>query len=377
MENPFIYGHLNDISEFVNRSADIERLRQNIENKINTILLSPRRWGKSSLVKVLEKKSGLPKKYVFCHIDMFNFKSDEDFYYHFSNAILHSTSSKFDELVANMKEYLSSLTPTISLEYGGLGKISFDFSSSEGEQSFMDILNLPEKIAKKKNIRLVVCIDEFQNLSRFKDPLLFQQRLRASWQHHQHVTYILYGSKRSMLSTIFEKQSMPFYKFGDVLYLKKIEASHWISYIQRRFRRSDKKISKKFAVKITELMECHTYYVLQFSHILWNNTEEQVDEKIFEKSTTDIIERNSLLYETVFENLSVNQIKVLIMLAENPKGKFTGAKLIKKYDLGTSSNVIQAMNALEFKEIIDRFEGYPMFVDPVFRLWMNVRVLKK
>ncbi len=375
MRNPFIFGHLDEAISFVNRANDIARLKQNIENRINTIIVSPRRWGKTSLVRVLEKRAGLPKSTLYCHLDMFNVNKEEDFYNQLSTAVLKVSSSRFEEMLTNIKDFLSSLRPSFSFEKEEIGKISFDFSSEHDDTSFLEILDLAEKISKRKKIQMVLCIDEFQNLSRFKDPLLFQQRLRASWQHHKHVTYVLYGSKRSMLSAIFENQSMPFYRFGDVFYLQKIEASHWVKFIQRSFRKTGKKIAKKFAQRITDVMECHSYYVQQFSHILWNNTELEVDEEEFNQTIKDIIGRNALMFENIYENLSYYQIKALQIIVEEPESKKTSLKLIKKYDMGSSSNVIQAFKALENKEVIDRFEKYPQFVDPVFRLWMMERIL--
>jgi len=376
MNNPFIFGHLSDPSSFVNRTDDIFRLRQNIENKINTIILSPRRWGKSSLVKVLETKSGLSKNYVFCYLDMFHVSNEEDFYNQYSNAILQSTASKFEEMMLNVKSFLSSLKPSFAFEEMGTGKLSFEINADTSESSFRDVLDLGEKIAKKKKKRLIVCIDEFQNLSRFKDPLLFQQRLRASWQHHQHVTYVLYGSKRSMLSAIFEKQSMPFYRFGDVFYLQKIEVKHWLRFIQNSFKKTGKKISKKLTLQLIEVMESHTYYVQQLAHIVWNNTDAEVDAEIYSQSIRDIIGRNSLMFENIYDGLSLGQMKVLRMLVESPGAKYTGAQMITKYDLASSANVMQALKALENKEVIDRFEGSPQFVDPVFRMWIMERVVK-
>jgi len=375
MKNPFIFGHLSNPNSFVNRIDDIARLRQNIENKINTILISPRRWGKSSLVRVLETKSGLSKKYVFCYLDMFHIANEEDFYNQYSNVILQSTASKFEEMMGNVKHHLAALKPSFSFENDGSGKLSFEIGAETAESSFLDVLDLGEKIAKKKKKHLIVCIDEFQNLSRFKDPLLFQQRLRASWQHHQHITYVLYGSKRSMLSAIFEKQSMPFYKFGDVFYLQKINAKHWLKFIQSSFKKTEKKIAAKYAKQLIVLMESHTYYVQQFAHILWNNTTSEVDDGVFQQALDDIIGRNSLMFEHIYDNLSMMQMKVLMMLVESPGSKHTSAEMIKKYDLVSSANVMQALKALENKEVIDRFEGTIQFVDPVLQFWIRGRIL--
>ncbi len=308
---------------------------------------------------------------------MFNISSEIDFYHHFSSAVLQSTHNKMQDLLESFKHLFTNLKPNISIEAGEIAKLTVDFDSEKAEASFIEILNLPEKIAKRKKVKLVICIDEFQNLERFKDPLLFQQRLRASWQHHQNVVYVLYGSKRSMLSTIFESQSMPFYRFGDVLYLKKIESSHWIKFIQNSFKKTNKKIAKKYALRITELMENHTYYVQQLSHIVWNNTNMEVTDTIFENSIRDIIGRNAMMFESMFDGLSSNQIKVLHMLIDDTTGKYTGAAQIKKYNLISSANIIQALKALENKEIIDRFEGSPQFNDPVFRMWLRIRVFPK
>jgi hypothetical protein len=179
-----------------------------------------------------------------------------------------------------------------------------------------------------------------------------------------------------MLSSIFENQSMPFYRFGDVFYLRKIDSNHWLKFIQKGFKNANKKIAKKYAVRIIELMENHTYYVQQLAHTVWNNTSYEVDEDIFDQSMRDIIGRNAMMFESIYESLSINQIKVLHMLTDNLSAKITGAEQIRKYDLVSSSNVIQALKSLENKEIIDRFEGSPQFNDPVFRMWLRIRVFK-
>ncbi|MFA7494393.1 MAG: hypothetical protein WCZ43_12895 [Proteiniphilum sp.] len=96
--------------------------------------------------------------------------------------------------------------------------LSFDFSNT---QLNSEVLNLPQKIAKEKGVRIVVCLDEFQQVAEFDNALYFQRKLRSAWQLHQDITYCLYGSKKHLMTKLFSKQSMPFYKFGDVIYLQK------------------------------------------------------------------------------------------------------------------------------------------------------------
>lgn len=113
-----------------------------------------------------------------------------------------------------------------------------------------ELLNLPEKIAQKRGINIVVCIDEFQQISDFKDSKRFQKQLRSVWQLQKSVSYCLFGSKKHLMNELFEKRSLPFYKFGDAIYLPCISTPDWVSYIRNRFDSTGKQISKELAEKI-------------------------------------------------------------------------------------------------------------------------------
>ena len=133
-----------------------------------------------------------------------------------------------------------------------------------------EILNLPQKIAQSKGIKFVICLDEFQDLVRFKDSSLFEKKMRAVWQKQKDVTYCIYGSKRHMMSDIFNNSNRPFYRFGEFMYLQKITEDSWIKFLQTSFKSTGKKISKPLAIRVAELMKCHSWYVQQFAYCLWN-----------------------------------------------------------------------------------------------------------
>ncbi len=94
--------------------------------------------------------------------------------------------------------------------------LSFEFPGKEDSET--DILQLPERMARKKNIRQGVCIDEFKQGGEFQDSITFQKKLRSVWQHQQNVSYCLFGSKRHLMTEIFSDGSNPFYKFGDMMF---------------------------------------------------------------------------------------------------------------------------------------------------------------
>ncbi|MEQ8624803.1 MAG: ATP-binding protein [Vicingaceae bacterium] len=375
MKIPFEFGEVVSKGHFVNRDEERKRLKQNIEGGLSTLLISPRRWGKSSLVKQvsLELDSKITR---FCFIDLFHIKDELEFYQALAKEVIKQSSSKWEEWMKSTAKFFKSIRPKISMGVDPMNDFEISFESSEAEKSYREVLDLAEHIAKEKKIRIVICVDEFQNLSRFGDPLLFQQRLRASWQHHKHVSYCLYGSKKHMMIDIFQNKSMPFYKFGDVLFLNKINTKHWVKYIQQQFKKTKKSISKKLAEVIVSTVENHSYYVQQLSLLTWNRTEKIASEEILEAAINDLLNQNAILFHREVEQLTNSQIGFLEALAQDEE-RLHSSQNIVKYKLGSSSNVSRIKEALENKEIIDSFAEKIGFLDPIFKLWFNKRYIVK
>ena len=176
------------------------------------------------------------KKLKVCIVDLFSVRSEAEFYSKFATAVVGITSSKWEERLSVAKEFLSHLRPKISFSPNEQEEVSFDIEWENIAQTPDEIIELPEKIARSKGLKLVVCVDEFQAIGEFKDSLAFQRKLRSHWQNHQCVCYCLYGSKRHMLLEMFSDASLPFYRFGDLLLLEKISNSDWGDFIAGRFK---------------------------------------------------------------------------------------------------------------------------------------------
>ena len=188
-------------------------------------------------------------------MDVFNIRSEYEFYLLLANEVLKATSSGWDDLVKHTRFFLKQLLPQVSFSPDKQSKISFSIGWEELQKHPDDILNLAENIAQKKDLSIVVCIDEFQNIASFEHSDVFQRKLRAHWQTHQKTAYCLYGSKQHMLLDVFSNYSMPFYKFGDILFLEKIPTSNWVSFIQKRFVDTQKEIPAAEAERIAQLVD--------------------------------------------------------------------------------------------------------------------------
>ena len=225
---PFKFGVATSGEHFTDRREDTQRLASNFKHGINTILISPRRWGKTSLVKkTIKEVSGDELRVIF--LDIFACRTERDFCNAYATAVLQQTATRWEEILRNAKEFLSRISPKFTLGTDPTTEISLSLDIRGKEEGIEDVLELPEKIAKKNNCRIVVCIDEFQQLGEFTDSLTFQKKLRSVWQHQRHVSYCLFGSKRHLMSELFGSRSYPFYKFGEVIYLSKIGTSDWVT----------------------------------------------------------------------------------------------------------------------------------------------------
>lgn len=371
METPFIFGKIARNENFTDREKETDRLITNFDSLINTIIISPRRWGKSSLV---EKAASIAcannNSLRICRIDLFSVRNEEQFYELLAMAVLKSASSKWQESVDAAKRFLVRLVPKIVLNADVNNEFSLNFDWKELRNDPREILDLAEKVASEKGFRMIICIDEFQNISGFDDPLFFQKRLRSHWQEHQNVSYCLYGSKRHMMLDVFTNPSMPFYKFGDMIFLEKIDTASWIGFISERFSATGKTISDNQAELIVRLADKHPYYVQQLSQQVWLRTENDCQDVIVEQAHQSLVEQLSLLFATITETLSNSQISYLEAIVAGETA-FSSSAVIEKYRLNSSSNVTRARNALIDKEILDNNAGTVSFQDPMYSFWLK------
>ena len=371
METPFVYGKLATGPNFTNRKEELLRLEQNIISGTNSILISPRRWGKSSLVlcatnNAIRKDNSI--RVVI--IDLFNIRSEEEFYKVLMEEVLKSVSGKLDDTVQFVKTFMKQWMPKITFSPDSTQEFSLGLDWKELKKQPDEILNLAEKIAALKNYKIVICLDEFQNIGYFEDPLAFQKKLRSHWQTHKHVSYCLYGSKRHMLMEVFTSQSMPFYKFGDLLFLEKIKSEHWQKFIIDRFKSTGKSIKKGQAQRIAQYVDGHPYYVQQLAQLCWFRTEKILKNDTIDISFDALTRQLSLLFLGITETLSNSQINFLKALLDGVQ-QMSSKENIDFYQLGTSANVARVKKALTKKEIIDIMPDKIEFLDPLYANWLK------
>jgi uncharacterized protein len=376
METPFVFGRLAVELNFTDRVKERKQLSENFSGLVNTVLISPRRWGKSSLVqRAATEVAEIDKAIRFCFLDMFNIRSEEQFYQALALEVLKLTTNHFEQLVDNAKRFFGTFLPKLSYSPGNQEEVSLSLDWKEVKKHPDTILNMAEVVAVENGWKLVVCIDEFQNISTFENPLAFQKKLRSHWQKQQHVAYCLYGSKRHMMMDVFTSQSMPFYKFGSLMFLEKIGKEEWITFICRRFKETGKHIETEQAELIADLAECHPYYVQQLALQTWFRTSYSCTSEIIHEAHLGILAQLSLLFQAMTEGLTNYQVNFLKAIIDGVE-QFSSKETLELYQIGTSANVLKIKSAFENKEIIDIQSGRIEILDPMYKSWLKIYYFK-
>ena len=337
-EAPFVFGVRVEGDTFTDRREETERLKMNFLYGINTILISPRRMGKTSLV---DKVCSLmvDDSIRIARMDAFGCRSEQDFINAFATAVLRATSSKWEEWMKR------------------------------------DILQLPELIAREKGIRIVVCIDEFQQLGEFPDSLTFQKKLRSVWQLQNHVSYCLYGSKKHLMEQMFQNASYPFYRFGDFFYLEKISEADWVAYITHRFKATGKEIASELATEICRVTERYSSYVQQLAWFVWLKTTHTATMEDVQFAINRLLDANEPLFIQQTEDLSAYQMNFLRAIVEGVHSGFTQTEVLNRYRLGTAANVTRLKKSLTAKDLIMSYSPKKLVMsDPILALWLKRRV---
>ena len=355
---------------FTDRELETKRLQLNFENGVNSVLISPRRMGKTSLVKKVKSLCENNKLKVV-YMDIYRCRTEYEFYEKFASSVIQATSTRMEKMIECAKEFLISVTPRIIYSPEPNTDFSLSLGLNPKANTPEEILDLPERIARKRGIQVVVCIDEFQQLGEMPDSLTLQKTIRSVWQHHQHTCYCLFGSKQHLMSNLFYSRKMPFYQFGDMFFLKKIPATKWVPFIIERFAVASRHISEELAMRICTAVDCYSAYVQQLAWNVLTMSNETVDETAFNDGLEATLAQVSPLFVEQTANLSAYQLNFIRAICSDYHDDFGKREVTSRFDLGSRSNLSKLKKALIDREIVELTESGLYIADPLFLLWFK------
>lgn len=350
MENPFKFGTIVDGEYFTDRREELAYIKQFIASSNHLVLISPRRFGKSSLVMRAIRQSNR----AYIHLNLQNITSTADLAAKLLREILKiHPLEKIRHLLTHFRVIPTLTTNAIT----GAIDVAFVPTISSND-TLEDVMNLMEDVSTDTE-RLVVVLDEFQEVVSI-DRLLPKQ-LRAIMQLQQHINYILLGSQESMMTEIFEKKKSPFYHFGELFRLKKIPHDDFAQYLSTRLLSCHIDDVDGVAQRILDYTDCHPYYTQQLAATIWQLEMLQPQTKDIEQvAIHQIIDTHSLDYERLWFTFNRTNRWILQHLAKNMS--------LQTSDYPTST-IYSALKKL-LKDGVVIFTTHYEIEDPFFRDWI-------
>ena len=371
MKNPFVYGKEVSGEHFCNRSNEIAELLTDIKNSQNIIIFSPRRYGKTSLIRQvldLAKSEGLLTFYV----DLYPAINKQSFIEIYAKALSEGLPGKASRIAKKLREYLPRIIPKIVVDDKSM-QFEFEFDRSANISPHIDdLLEAVKKAADQQKKDAVVVFDEFQEITNFEDDEI-ERRMRSAFQTHRNVSYIFMGSKTHLMNKMFNNPNRPFYKSGKIFPLQKIDPLQLSAFAEKKFQDSGISVAEKGIAEVIEVTECYPYYFQMLCHVLWDLCQEdqRLTHSLIEKAVDTLISRESSTYIAIWEGLTNKQRKLMVALAKEQYPEVFSKNFLTKYSLGASSSIQKAIKKLLEKDLILQANGSYVIYDLFFARWIR------
>jgi len=371
VKNPFIYGETVSGDNFCDRVLEMKELVTDIKNGQNVIIFSPRRYGKTSLIKQVLRKVEAQGILAF-YVDLYPAINKGKFIEIYAGAISAGISGGVRQVVKRIKEYLPRIIPKVVMDDQSF-HLEFEFDRTGSiSPNIDDLLCAANKEADRQNKSAVVVFDEFQEIADFDDDEI-ERKMRSVFQNHRNVSYIFMGSKTHLMRDIFNNPNRPFYKSGKHFPLGKIDHEELGLFAKKKFSDQDIVIGYNELKSILNNTECHPYYFQMLCNVLWELCMDSrvITESDIGKALDILISRESSAYIAMWEELTIKQKNLMVALAKEDFPEVFSKKFLETYGLGPSSSIQKALKKLLKKELIQQENGSYIVYDMFFKKWIK------
>jgi len=376
MENPFVYGEVVPAAAFVDRVDELQRLSTDLESGQKVFLISPRRYGKSSLVS--RALASLEKRGVLAvQLTVSSYSSYVAFLEGYARAVLAATT-RWERAVSWMREALGAARPEVRLERDGPAgaafAVSFPTARTEREVSRLaaEVDQLPARLADVRRRRVAVSLDEFQAVAAFNGGSV-EEALRAAVQHQRQVGYVFAGSEPTLMERMLGPKR-PFYKAGPVMRLDRIPPDRFADFLDGRFRATRVKPAPGLGAAIVELAGNLPYDVQRLAHEVWDDVRAAgsrvagVDD--LHSTLKRLLGEHDTLFESMWQRLTLGQRATLRAAVLQDGRELLSADVRGRYRLSGASTVQASLAALVREDILARDGTRYVVVDSLMREWV-------
>ena len=372
IQNPFITTGYAGAEYFCDRDQETADLIRLVTNGNNVALVSPRRYGKTDLIKHCFAQPQIADTYYTFIIDIYSTKSVEDFVYRLGSGILDALKPKGKKVWEKFVSLLSSVRPGISFDVSGNPSWTMSVGDILTPQSTLEEIFAYLSQADRP---CLVAIDEFQQITHYSDGTL-EAALRTYVQNCKNTHFIFSGSQRHLMGQMFTSPARPFYQSVALYNLSLLPEDKYAEFCVRLFEQNNRHLSPDVPHELYKRFEGITYYMQRTMNALYSTTAtgEECTASDIDSALRNILATSSLIYEDLLYQLPEKQSRVLFAIAKEGKAKnLTSGKFVRKYGLVSPSSVKSAVPALLDKGLVTNEFGTYQVYDKFLELWIQAR----
>ena len=284
-----------------------------------------------------------------------------------------AAETSLEKITRLIRTFLPKLRPRFMVEPDGKPALTIEVSKEADLFNMAEeVYNAPQRIAEKKGRNFAVVFDEFQEIRNF-DGERIEKSMRAFFQRHRNVGYVFAGSKRHILYDMSQKSASAFYKIGAVITLQKLHREVFREFLGKKFKATGYSVEKGVVDKILDTVEDYPYNAQYLCHKIW---EEKADTKSIKSEDVDkvlllVLTRNSPVYISIMDNLTLFQRRVLRAIAKHGGENVFSDEYIRSNELVSASMLQKSLRLLQSKDLLDREAGRYFVTDVFLKLWLK------
>ena len=369
LRNPFVYQGYVSPDYFCDRIVETEELIGNLQNGRNTVLISPRRIGKTGLIKnAFHKLKEIEKDATCIYVDIFSTKNQQEFVQVLGSAITQDVLSRGQRAMKNLLEFFGSWRPVFGQDpYTGTPTISISIEPSQSTvslKSIFDYLSLSKR-------EVYIAIDEFQQITKYPETGI-EALLRSHIQFIPNAHFVFSGSKRRLMTQIFNSPERPFYRSTVSMGLEPLHEEIYYDFTRRFFEAKKGSFSQEMFHHVYHRFDGVTRSIQLMLNRLYETEKNVCSEAQINEAILHIVNQSSMQYEELINLLTDNQLSLMKAIAQegcvvSPQGD----EFIKRYNLPSASSIKTALDVLLDKDLVYRTQTGYIIYDHFLAVWLR------
>ena len=366
--NPFLLTGYVSPDYFCDREQETQKLISALQNGRNVTLISPRRMGKTGLIRHIFHQMEAEKQAKCYYVDLYKTDGLASLVEQLASVVLGSLDTTEAKIIKQVTTFFKSLRPLLSFDsLTGVPTFMVDVKPELAEHSLAEIFSYMEQSGQL----CVIAMDEFQTIVDYGEKNV-EALLRSHVQHLTSVHFIFSGSQRHVLENMFALANRPFYQSTQILNLYEIQESSYYQFAKEKLEAHHQQIPTDVFNDLYQRLAGHTWYIQMVMNRLYESGQKQITKPLVNKVLNEIIDENEATFQTFMRLITPAQARLLKAIAkEGTVQQALGSSFISKHQLGATSTIRSAIQSLVEKELVLDCQGGYQVYDRFFSLWLK------